>query len=415
VVTDPAIDALDRTTVDLVGIAEAREVTGESSPRRFLHAGPPMSLDQLSGPMRGAIVAALIFEGEARDVGEAEQIVDSGDVELMPCHQRNGVGAMAGVVSPHIPVVVVTTPNGDASFSPLNEGLGRAMRFGTNDEATIKRLEWMRLLLLPILDRAVRAGGTIELTGLQAEALRRGDECHNRNVAATAALLLRLAPELVRANTDAAAVAEVLTWASGNPHFFLPFSMAASKAVASSAHGFTGSPIVTAIAANGVDVGIQVSGCGDRWFLTAAPVGQVKCWDGFSPDDGQPMMGDSYITETVGLGAFSLSASPAIGSFLGVTAEEGRRAVREVREVCGGTSSRYLLAAEDFVGAPIGIDVHKVTSSGRTPCVNTGVAHRRAGVGQIGAGMIRLPLGPFEEAAALLVPGDRVNGARTPE
>lgn len=400
---DPAIEALDRTTAGLVGIAEAREVTGITSPRLLLHAGPPLTRgDEVPGPIRGAVVAALLFEGEARDVREAQGILDAEEVELTPCHHVRGVGAMAGVVSPHMPVVVASSPDGVTSFSPMNEGLGRAMRFGTHDDQTVRRLRWMRSVLLPVLDRAVKAGAPIELTEIQAEALRRGDECHNRNVAATAALLLRLAPALVRSNKETADVADVLDWASSNPHFFLPFSMAAAKIVATSAHGVTGSPIVTAIAANGVDVGIQVSGCGERWFRAPAPIGEVKCFEGFTREDGQPMMGDSYITETVGLGALSLSASPAIGSFLGVTAAQGRRAVDEAREICAGTSSRFLLAAQDFEGAPLGIDVRSVAESHRAPCVNSGVAHRNAGVGQIGAGLVTLPLAPFREAAELL-------------
>lgn len=400
--TDPAIHALDTTTSELVGIAQAKEVTGVSTPRRLLHAGPPLALCDLPGPMRGAVLAALLFEGVAGDVDEAERSLDAGDLELIPCHHLGGVGAMAGVVSPSMAVVVTSGSSSTTTFSPVNEGLGRAMRFGTHDEPTIQRLRWLRDSLLPVLDRGVRSVSPIELTELQAEALRRGDECHNRNIAATAALLVRLAPGLIRSNSDAAASAEVLSWASANPHFFLPFSIAAAKAVASSAHGVAGSPIVTAIAANGVDVGIQVSGCGERWFRAAAPIGAVRCFDGFTVEDGQAMMGDSYIAETVGLGALSLSAAPAIGTFLGITADDGRRVVEEARSVCGGTSSRFLLAAQDFLGAPIGIDVYRVARSGAAPQVNTGVAHRRAGVGQIGAGVVRLPLAPFDDAAAFL-------------
>ncbi|HTX62386.1 MAG TPA: DUF1116 domain-containing protein, partial [Acidimicrobiales bacterium] len=249
---DPAFEALDRTTCRLVGVAEAREVTGESSARRLLHAGPPLAPAELPGPMRGAVLGALVFEGEAADVREAAHLLDTGEVELVPCHELGGVGAMAGVVSPSMPVVVVASSTGQTTFSPLNEGLGRALRFGTNDADTVERLRWLRRVVLPVLDRGIAGSPEVELTGLQAEALRRGDECHNRNVAATAALLVRLAPGMVRENEDRGEVAAVIEWGSQNPHFFLPFSMASAKAVAMAAHGFPGSPVVTAVAANGV-------------------------------------------------------------------------------------------------------------------------------------------------------------------
>jgi hypothetical protein len=392
---------LDETTAHLAGIRPAAEVTGLVGKRRYLHAGPPIELGEVPGPMRGALLAALIFEGEAGDLDEASKIVDSADLELAPCHDAGGVGAMAGIVTPRMPVIVATSDRGGVAFSPINEGLGKALRFGSNDDKTIAQLTWLRDSLAPLMDRAI-GRLEIDLTEIQAEALRRGDECHNRNVAATAILLLRIAAECIRTATKNDDPAAVLSTAAANPHFFLPFSMAAAKAVADAAHGISESPVVTAMAGNGRRLGIRVSGLGNRWFCGPAPVGDPKLFQGFTIDDAQPTMGDSFITETVGLGAFALSASPAISSFVGGDPRRADELVGEMRLICDGTSSRFLLPFEGFRGTPIGINVHKVAERSLAPLTNNGLAHRQAGKGQVGAGLTRLPLEPFAEASLAL-------------
>ncbi|MFZ0667147.1 MAG: DUF1116 domain-containing protein [Acidimicrobiales bacterium] len=355
--------------------------------------------------MRGALCGALVFEGDAADLDEASRIVDAGDVELSPCHSVGGVGAMAGITSPSMPVCVLESSSGQTTFCALNEGIGKALRFGTTDEQTLKRLRWLRDVAMPVLDRGVGKTGPVDVTALQQEGLRRGDECHNRNVASSAALLLRLVRGIVAANSDTSLLAEVLDWATGNPHFFLPFSMASAKGVALSAQGFDGDPTVTAMAGNGVEFGIQVSGLGERWFCAPAPLTGVRCFEGYTIADAQAAMGDSFITEVIGLGAFSLSAAPAIGSFLGTDNSTGHAVVEEMRTICRATSTRFNNPFEDFAGAPIAIDVRRVVSSRTAPMVNNGVAHRLAGIGQIGAGLTRLPLEPFEKALALLDAG----------
>lgn len=396
------LERLDTAPATLAGVVPAREVVGGIGRRRYLHAGPPLDGAEIPGPMRGALLAALVFEGEVRSVADAAAVLDAGDVELASCNDAGGVGAMAGVVTPTMPVVVAESGSSVVAFSPINEGLGSAIRFGSTDDATIARLAWLRDTVAPLLDRAIRATSPLDLVELQAEGLRRGDECHNRNVASSAALLLALAPALVRCGGKTDDVADALAWAAGNRHFFLPFSMAAAKAVATRARGVPASPIVTGIAANGVRLGIQVSGCGERWFLTDAPRGRPRLFDGFMPADVQPTMGDSFVTETVGLGAFALSAAPAISGFLGTTLDEAHDVVAEMRTVTAGTSSRFLIPAEGHRGSPLGIDVRRVAAGGTGVAVNNGMAHRRAGVGQVGAGLTRLPVEPFAEAAACL-------------
>lgn len=395
-----SVDALDQTEVRLEGIRPAGEAIPWLAPRRYLHAGPPLALDELPGPMRGALLGALVFEGEAEELDEAAALLDSGAVEIEPCHDHGCVGAMAGIVSPRMPLVVVGSGERRA-FSPVNEGLGKALRFGSNDPDTLGRLEWLADMCGPALDQAIRASEPIDLTEMVAEGLRRGDECHNRNVASTAALMGRLAPA-VAATQPGADAARVLAYGFGNRHFFLPFSIATGKLLADAAHGVEGSPVVTAMCGNGRRLGIRVSGLGDEWITAPAPLGEARFFDGFGPSDATPIMGDSFISEVAGWGAFALAAAPAIVSFIGGDVEQSRSLADEMRRIAVSESARMLVPGEGFRGTPVGIDAELVARSGIAPVVNNGIAHRDPGVGQVGAGITRLPVEPFERAAAAL-------------
>jgi hypothetical protein len=396
--TEASLEALDTTRVVLAGVQPAGDVLSEVGPRRYLHSGPPIALDEIPGPMRGAIIGALIFEGEAESEREAVEIIDAGEVELVPSHHAGSAGAMAGIVTPRMPGVVAKA-GGHTIYSPLNEGLGQALRFGSYDEATLARLAWMSSVAGPVLDAAIQASDEIELCDLIAEGLRRGDECHNRNVATSTMVIARLAPTLIRGAAAREDVAAVLEFAAGNRHFALPFAIAAAKGVTLSAHHVEGSSVVTAMSGNGRRFGIRVSGLGDRWFLAPSPLGEPRLFEGFSREDATPTMGDSMITETAGWGAFAMTAAPAITSFIGGTAESSRLLVEEMRQICAGSSARLLVPAEEFRGTPIGIDVHRVRETGIAPVINNGMAHREAGRGQVGAGITRLPLEPFVEAS----------------
>jgi hypothetical protein len=396
-----SLESLDTTPVVLTGVRAAGEVLAELSQRRYLHSGPPIDLHEIPGPMRGALIGALLFEGEAGDEREAARIIDAGEVELVPSHHAGSAGAMAGIVTPRMPGVVGAA-GGHTVYSPLNEGLGQALRFGSYDESVLQRLRWMRDVAGPLLDAAVAAADEIELCNLVAEGLRRGDECHNRNVATSTLLISRLAPALVRGPGTPADTAALLEFAAGNRHFALPFSIVAAKGITLAAHGVEGSPIVTAMAGNGRRFGIRVSGTGDRWFLADAPLGNPRLFEGFTAEDATPTMGDSMITETAGWGAFAMTAAPAITSFIGGTAEGSRALVDEMRSLCAGTSTRFLIPGDEFRGTPIGIDVNRVAELGVAPVINNGMAHREAGRGQVGAGITRLPLEPFVEASRTL-------------
>ena len=396
-----SLAALDSTQVHLARVCAAREVTSQVGPRRFLHAGPPIRLEHVPGPMRGALIGGLIFEGEAGNATEAERILNAGEISLVPCHDAGALGAMAGIITPSMPVVVARSA-AHTTFSPLNEGTGSAIRYGSFDEKTIERLRWMATEMAPVLDEAVRASDPIDLVDLVAEGLRRGDECHNRLVATTAILITRLAPALIRNVKHRDAAEKAVMVMGGNGHFALPFAISAAKAITLAAAGIAKSPIVTAMAGNGREFGIRVSGTGDRWFLAPSPIGEPKLVPGARIEDVTPTMGDSMIAETAGFGAFAMTAAPAIMSFVGGTFAQAQMLVEEMRSICAGTSSQFVIPSEEYRGTPLGIDVHLVRETGTAPVINNGLSHRLPGHGRIGAGITRVPLKPFVTASEAL-------------
>lgn len=395
--------ALNGTDVRLVHVCAARDVTDRVGPRSFLHAGPPIDLADVPGPMRGGIIAGLLLEREAKTIEEAEAIIDAGEVSISPCHDAGAVGAMAGIVTPSTPVVVAESSRGHRTFSPLNEGLGGAMRYGSYDEGTLARLRMFGEVLAPALDEAIRhTEAPIDLVALVAEGLRRGDDCHNRLVATTAALLVALTPGLLRSLVRREDVALVVETIAGNGHFALPFAISAAKALTLAASGIPGSPIVTTMAGNGREFGIRVSGLGDRWFTVPSPLGDPVLLDGATIDDCTPTMGDSMVAETAGFGAFAMTAAPAIMSFVGGDMARAQQITRDMRKICAGTSERFLIPGEDFAGTALGIDVHRVRATGIEPVINNGLAHREPGRGRVGAGITPIPIDPFVAASRAL-------------
>lgn len=400
-----AIAAIHAVHPQLVAIRPAREVIpGLGDGHVLLHAGPPISVDRMCGPMRGALIGATIFEGWASDPAEAERLIDAGDVLVSPCHHHDAVGPMAGVLAPSMPVVVAQ--DGDRrAFASLNEGLGRVLRFGAFDATVIDRLRWMRDVLGPVLDAALTASGPVDLTALVAQGLTMGDEGHNRNVAATSLLTRRLAPAIAPLPGGV----EVLEFLAGNDHFALNLSMAAAKLATDAAVGIEGSTLVTAMSRNGVEFGLRVAGTGETWFT--APVGPADglFFPGYGIEDANPDLGDSAITETLGLGGFAMAAAPAITRFVGGTPDDAVAITRSMRRITQAPHPAYPLPPLGFAGTPSGIDVLKVLETGVLPVINTGIAHREAGVGQIGAGIVTAPPEVFALAAIAL---DRARGSR---
>ncbi len=383
----------------LDGVGIAGETLPGMGERTILHAGPPIEWDRMCGPMQGAIIGAILCEGWAKDPGTAHALVAGGEIDFAPCHHHGAVGPMAGIISPSMPVWIVTDrEHGNRAYSNLNEGLGKVLRFGANSPNVLERLGWMGAVLAPVLAAAIDAIGGIELKPLMAQALHMGDELHNRNAAGSSLLFRRLLPAALRTTLPQADIAAVADFLTGNDHFFLNVSMAACKAMLDAAAGVDGSSMVTAMCRNGVEFGIRTSGTGDRWFTAEAPVVDGLFFPGYSVDDAAPDLGDSSITETAGIGGFAMAASPAIVQFVGGTPRDAVANTVEMTHIVIGRNDAFTLPSLDFTGTPAGIDVRKVVDNGIAPIINTGIAHREAGIGQIGAGITRAPMAVFAKA-----------------
>ena len=383
----------------LVDVRPAREAIPGFRSGLLLHAGPPITWERMSGPLRGAILGALLYENMAGDLAEAERLASSGEIEFAPCHHYNAVGPMAGVVSASMPVQIIEEPvYGHQTFSTLNEGLGKVLRYGANSPEVITKLRWMEQMLGPALARAVRAAGGIELVSLTAQALQMGDECHNRNKAATTLYAREIAPYLVETGNSGAETASVLRYMQSNDFVYLNLAMAMCKACLLAAQGIPFSSVVTTMARNGTDFGIRVSGLGGRWFTAPAQKVQGLYFSGFSKQDANPDIGDSAITETAGIGGFAMATAPAIVQFIGGTPADAMRYTLEMYDITVAESSNFQLPPLGFRGSPTGIDIRQVVRQNHLPIINTGIAHRLPGVGQVGAGLVRPPMACFVEA-----------------
>jgi hypothetical protein len=383
----------------LVGLGRALDVIPDMRENLLLHAGPPITWARASGPMRGAITGALIFEGKAKNEAEAQALVESGEIELEPCHHHQTVGPMAGVTSPSMKVYVIENKtHGNKSYSNLNEGYGKVLRYGAYSAEVLERLRWMNQVMAPVLADAIAASGGIDIRALLAEALHMGDEGHNRNKAGSILYTTRLAPVVAKVAPNPGVASEILKFLGDNALSVLNPVMAACKAMADAGHGVEGSTIVSVMARNGTDFGIRVSGLGDRWFTAPVAVPKGLYFPGFKAEDASGDIGDSTITETAGIGGFAMAAAPAIVTFVSGTPKDAINATLEMYEICYTEHKYFTIPPLDFRGTPTGIDIRKVVEKGITPRVNTGIAHRDAGVGQIGAGLVRPPMAMFEEA-----------------
>jgi hypothetical protein len=387
----------------LEGIGIARDVVPGMGERMLLHAGPPIAWADMCGPMRGAAVGATLFEGWASDPATARACLDNGEIAFAPCHDHAAVGPMAGIISPSMPVWIVRNVcGGNHAFSNLNEGLGKVLRFGANGCEVIDRLKWMSAVLAPTIKRALETSGAIELKPFIAQALHMGDEVHNRNAAATSLLLKHLVPAMLRSKASASNIATTVEFIAGNDHFFLNIAMAAAKAMLDAAQGLAGSSMVTAMCRNGVEFAIRVSGTGTRWFTAPAPRVNGLYFPGYSIADAAGDLGDSAITETAGLGGFAMAAAPAIVKFVGGSSADALVHTLTMRHITLGTNTAFTLPSLDFSGTPAGIDIIKVVDTRILPIINTGIAHREPGIGQIGAGITRAPMACFTKALITL-------------
>jgi hypothetical protein len=400
---EQAFAAMLAAEAQLVDVRPASEALG-LEPGQFLHAGPPIDWERASGPLRGALIGATLLEGLADDADAAERLLASGaGVSWEPCHHRGAVGPMAGVVSPSMWVFELRDEaHGNTSWCSLNEGLGKVLRYGAYGPEVIDRLRWMGDVLGPLLANAVRATGRVDVRAILAQMVQMGDEGHNRNRAGTLMFLREVLPALIDSGAPSGEVAEAVRFVSGNDHFFLNLGMPACKLQTRAAADVPGSTVVTVLARNGTDFGVQTSGTGDEWFTAPAGTPDGLFLGGYGPDDANPDIGDSAITEAAGLGGMSMATAPAIVRFVGGSVPDALATTQRMYDITVGENPAFAIPILEFRGAPTGIDVTAVVRSGVLPQINTGMAGRVAGTGQVGAGLVTPPMECFTQALAAL-------------
>jgi hypothetical protein len=397
---EQAVAALLAAKPMLVGVGKAQDVIPGMRPDLILHAGPPVTWAAMSGPTRGAVIGGLIYEGRAKTQAEAEALAASGKITFEPCHHHQAVGPMAGVVTPSMPVwIFENTTTKNQAFITFNEGLGKVLRYGAFGDEVQTRLRWMADVLAPLCSKAVASHGPIDMKALLAQALQMGDEGHNRNRAGTSLIIRELAPHLVMLDAPKSDVADVLRFLHQNDHFFLNLSMGAAKCSADATAGIEYCSVISTMARNGTEFGIRVSGLGERWFCAPSPMVDGLYLPGFSAKDAAPDIGDSVITETVGLGGCAMAASPAIVKFVGGSPQDALATTLSMYQITLAENPAFALPPLDFRGAPTGFDLFKIVDTGIVPAVNTGIAHKTPGIGMVGAGLVKPPFACFTAAA----------------
>jgi hypothetical protein len=402
-----AVDRMIAARPRLAGVTRAAEaIPALARGRTLLHAGPPIGWERMSGPLRGALAGAALYEGWAESPEAAFELLAAGEVRFEPCHHHGAAGPMAGVVAPSFAVwVVEETTGGGRTFSTINEGSGRVLRFGAFAPEVLERLRWLNETLAPLLDRALRASDGFDLHAAIAEMLRMGDEGHSRSIAGSLLLFRHLAPAIAAADAPPEVRERALSVLGGNWLAILNPIMAACKAVCDVGHGVPGSTVVTRMSRNGTDFGIRVSGAGEGWFTGPSQVPVGVLYPGRTAEDANPDIGDSVITETAGIGAFAMAAAPAIVQLVGGTEAEAIESTVEMYRITVAEHPEFTIPALGFRGTPTGIDAERVVELGVLPRINTGIAHREPGVGQIGFGLVRPPMEPFRAALAALASG----------
>ncbi|MBO9521538.1 MAG: DUF1116 domain-containing protein [Nocardioidaceae bacterium] len=399
-----AVERIVSSRPVLVGFAPALEAIPGMTRETILHAGPPISYERMSGTMRGSVTGALVFEGLAADVEEADRVARSGAIRFAPCHEHDAVGSMAGVTSASMYVHVVENQTyGNRAYTNLSEQVAKNLRMGANDASVIERLRWMRDVLGPALAEAVEIGGPVDLRLLLSQALHMGDEAHNRNIAGTTLLFQALAPGLLQTRFSVAEKKEIFDFVASSDYFSGPTWMAMAKAALDAAHGIEDSTVVTTMCRNGVEFGIRVAGLpGNTWFTGPAQKVVGPMLAGYKPEDSGLDIGDSAITETYGVGGFAMAAAPAIVALVGGTVEDARASTEEMAAITVAENPNVTVPGLDFRGVPTGIDVRKVVETGVLPVINTAIAHKHPGVGMIGAGITHPPMEAFTSALTAL-------------
>lgn len=405
---DPRVDEANKEAFDrlnagepmLVDVVYAKDAIEGMQKHWIGHAGPPLEWEDMCGPLQGAILGAIVYEGLAETLEEAKELVLNKKVEFKSNHSMGAVGPMTGMITYSMPLWKVENKTfGNVAYSTFNEGLGKVMRFGANGPDVIARLKWLEEVLAPALKNTLKESGPIALKVIMSKALAMGDEMHQRNNAATSLVIRDLLPHLVRAEQENKDLEKIVEFMSGNDQFFLNLAMAASKAIMDPVKNIPYSTVVTTMSRNGTNFGVKISALGEQWF--EAPVNQPEglFFPGYSQADANPDIGDSAIVEAIGIGGIAMGASPAVVRFVGASSiEEAIQYSIDMQAISVGLSPTLILPTMNFQGTATGIDARKVVETGILPVINTGMAHKEPGVGQVGAGIVMASYGCFEKA-----------------
>ena len=399
------VEKIVNAQVFLIDVVPAASVIPELGDYVLLHAGPPIQYREMTGPMQGSCIGAILFEDWASNADDALKMLESGRISFIPCHHVHAVGPMGGITSKNMPVLVVENrTEGNRAYCTMNEGIGKVLRFGAYDSEVVNRLKWMQTDLAPALSKTLaQIEGGLSLNAIIARAVTMGDEFHQRNIAASALLVKELVPYLVTAQINQDTLQKITRFLVDTDQFFLNVMMASCKAIMDGARKIQAGTIVTAMTRNGKDFGIRVSGTGDRWFTAPVNIPKGLFFTGYTQDDANPDIGDSAITETFGVGAMSMIAAPGVTRFVGAGGfDDALQISDEMSEICTDFNNNLAIPTWNFQGVPTGIDVRKVVETGITPLINTGIAHKKAGVGQVGAGTVNAPMECFEKALLAL-------------
>lgn len=386
----------------LLDVVPAKSVIKEfENGKVLLHAGPPILWKNMPDPMQGSCIGAVLFEGWAKEEKEARRMLSEGEITFIPCHHVQAVGPMGGITSANMPVFVVeNTTDGNRAYCTMNEGIGKVLRFGAYSKEVVERLIWMKNVLGPTLGKALRTmKGGLDISPMMAKAITMGDEFHQRNIAASLVFLKEMAPIITKLDISEKERQQVIQFLADTDQFFLNIMMATGKAIMDGARMIQEGTIVTAMCRNGENFGIRISGMGDEWFTAPVNTPQGLYFTGYDGDDASPDMGDSAITETFGVGGMAMIAAPAVTRFVGAGGyEDARDTSEEMMEICISRNPNFTIPTWSFQGICLGIDARKVVEKRITPVINTGIAHKVAGYGQIGAGTVHPPIECFEKA-----------------
>lgn len=395
------IEKIVGSTPFLIDVVSAKSVIEQLNGKVLLHAGPPIKWEDMTGPMQGSCIGAALFEGWANDENEALEMLEAGQIEFMPCHHVNAVGPMGGITSGNMPVLVVENRSEhNRAYCTMNEGIGKVLRFGAYSEEVVNRLKWMRDVLGPVISKALKLTPEgLNLNVMIAKAITMGDEFHQRNIAASLIFLKEISPYILKVDVNEEERQQVIQFLADTDQFFLNIMMATCKAVLDGARKIEHGTVVTAMTRNGKEFGIRISGMGDQWFTAPVNTPQGLFFTGYTQEDANPDIGDSAITEAYGVGGMAMIAAPGVTRFVGAGGfDDALSTSNEMMEICIDQNTNFPVPTWNFQGICLGIDARKVVETGITPVINTGIAHKKAGVGQVGAGTVRAPLACFEKA-----------------